>query len=314
MNDHVRNVEVGLRDGLQGHATLKRWLLANTAANLPELISFRTWAIRELADSGLSTIEAGSFVHPEQVPLMQGSDIVLANLGDLKNIRLPVILPNVRGFENAMKAGAKEVAFFMSASEKYSWDNTRCSIAQSIGRFDQIVEANKAHNVPIRFYLSCIDGYHEAGDTPIEDVVRYTKYALNNGCYEVSLGSTYALANPEDISRIMEALVKGGVPIDKIAAHFHDDPEKQNGIPNVRAFLKAGGRIVDSSVSGIGGAITREDSPGNVSTQDVIHLCREMDLETDVHDFGKLARTGARIVRYINNPPEIGFKPDELVL
>lgn len=328
MTEKVTIVEVGPRDGLQAVGQLKSWLLRdfNMAAPLKEwpddfdgrlsaYVDFRVELIRKLAVAGLKIIEAGSFVHPRHVPLMMATDQVLAKLEDLEGIRLPVLTPNRKGYHNAWDAGAKEVAFFLSASEGYSQKNTGVNVEHSFIRFDKLVEEN-AGRLPVRGYLSCIDGYRVKGDVPLADVIKYTQNLLEGGCYEVSLGSTFGYAEPGDIRRMMEAFARAGVPPSTLAAHFHDNRDG-GGLENIKAFLKAGGRVVDSAISyrggevhyRLGGAVTQDNSPGNSSTQEVVELCHDMGFETDVDDIAALDEVGRYVYSFIERPPALQREP-----
>jgi len=154
ISDFVTIVEVGPRDGLQNEKTT---LPAATKIEL----------IERLANCGAPVIETGSFVSPKWVPQMADTEAVVSGLTTLPGTRYPVLVPNLTGFERALKAGASEIAVFAAASESFSQRNTNCSIAESITRLEPVMQQAKAAGIPVRGYVSCVlgcpyEGYIEA--------------------------------------------------------------------------------------------------------------------------------------------------------
>jgi hydroxymethylglutaryl-CoA lyase len=204
----VRIVEVGPRDGLQNEAV---------SLSPPTRIGF----VERLIAAGLTTIEVGSFVSPRWVPQMEGTDIVLRGLGSRQGVDLPVLVPNVKGLDAALEAGAREIAIFASASEPFSQKNINCSIAQSIDRFRPVAERAIADGVRIRGYVSCVLGCPYQGSVPVADVVSVVAALRQLGCYEVSLGDTTGVGTPSQARDLVRA-VRGAMPVEEVAAHFHD--------------------------------------------------------------------------------------------
>ncbi|HCK77085.1 MAG TPA: hydroxymethylglutaryl-CoA lyase, partial [Gammaproteobacteria bacterium] len=182
--DRIRIVEVGPRDGLQNEVQ-------------PLSPQERVDLIRQLADAGLKDIEAGSFVSPRWVPQMAGSDEVLISLSGRVDLRLPVLVPNKKGYENARAAGAREIAIFGAASETFSQRNINCSIDESLVRFAEVCALAKDDGVVIRGYISCVLGCPYEGKVEIAQVAGLAAKLIAMGCSEISLGDTIGVGTPD---------------------------------------------------------------------------------------------------------------------
>ena len=233
----VRIVDVGPRDGLQNE---KKLVSTDTKVEL----------IARLGAAGLKAIEATSFVSPKWVPQMGDNSEVMARIVRLPGVDYPVLTPNLKGFEAALAAGAKEVAVFGAASESFSQKNINCSIAESLDRFVPVVEAAKAAGIRVRGYVSCVLGCPYEGEIAPEAVasVAATLYAM--GCYEVSLGDTIGVGTPGKTRRMLDTVARQ-VPMDKLAGHYHDTYGQ--ALANIYASLQAGVATFDSSIAGLGG-------------------------------------------------------------
>lgn len=271
MPDTVRIVEVGPRDGLQ-----------NETVSLPPAV--RIAFVERLIAAGLTTIEVGSFVSPRWVPQMADTDIVLAGLGDHRGVDFPVLVPNEKGLDAALKAGALEVAVFASASEPFSQKNINCSITQSIDRFRPVAERAMADGVKVRGYVSCALGCPYQGKVPTADVVSIVTALSRLGCYEVSLGDTIGVGTPSQARDLVRA-VRDAVPIERIAAHFHDTYGQ--ALVNLYAVLDEGVRVVDASAGGLGGCPYAKGASGNVATEALVYMLDGMGMSTGV-DLEKL--------------------------
>ncbi len=146
--------------------------------------------IEALAEAGLPVVEAGSFVSPKWVPQMAGSDEVLRSVHRRPGVRYPVLVPNLKGLEAALAAGAEEIAVFGAASESFSQKNINCSIAESLERFRPVVQEALARNVRVRGYVSCVVGCPYEGEIAPAAVARVARELHAMGCFEVSLGDT----------------------------------------------------------------------------------------------------------------------------
>ena len=204
----VEIVEVGPRDGLQNE---KQVVATATKIEL----------IERLADAGLRVIEATSFVSPKWVPQMGDNTAVMQGIKRHPAAVYPVLTPNLQGFDAALQAGATEVAIFGAASESFSKKNINCSIAESLKRFEPILSAASALEVPVRGYVSCVVGCPYEGAVDPRQAASVAKSLFDMGCYEVSLGDTIGVGNPASIQRLIEACARA-VPIEKLAGHYHD--------------------------------------------------------------------------------------------
>jgi hydroxymethylglutaryl-CoA lyase len=274
----VRIVEVGPRDGLQNE---KQTLPAQTK------IEF----IRRLAETGLNTIEATAFVSPKWVPQMADHAEVLRALPQGRGITYPVLVPNLRGFEAALAAGATEVAVFAAASEIFSQKNINCGIAESLERFVPIFAAASSAGIRVRGYVSCALGCPYEGEVPPMKVADVAAALLDRGCYEISLGDTIGVGTPNRITALIAA-VSARVPVEKLAGHFHDTYGQ--ALANTLAALQHGVTTVDAYAPG---------AAGNVATEDLLYMLNGMGIETGV-DLDRLISAGAFICQQLNRPTQ----------
>ncbi|GLR05838.1 hydroxymethylglutaryl-CoA lyase [Vibrio hyugaensis] len=281
----VNIVEVGARDGLQNESPV------STQAKI-RLIDL-------LSDTGLNHIEAGSFVSPKWVPQMADSLDVMNKITRRHNVIYSALTPNVQGFEKALEAGATQVAIFTSSSEGFCQHNINCSIADSLTRFEPVMELAAKHNIPVRGYLSCVADCPYDGPTKPEQVARVANLLMELGCYEVSLGDTIGTGTPIRIAKMLEA-VQVKVPTHKLAVHFHDTWGQ--ALANIYQALTMGINTIDSSVAGLGGCPYAHGASGNVATEDVLYLCQGLGIETGV-DLELLAKAGWMISEELNRQP-----------
>lgn len=268
---HVKLVEVGPRDGLQ---------------NEPALIETRAKVelINRLSHTGLRTIEATSFVSPKWVPQLADAEKVLTQITRKEGVVYPVLVPNMSGLERALGVGAEEIAVFTAVSETFSQKNTNCSIAESIERFKPVIARAHAESLRVRAYISCVLGCPYEGAVDPARVAKLAHQLYELGCYEISLGDTIGVGTPRQAAA-MVASVAAFVPIEHLAAHFHDT--RGQALANILACLPLGVSVIDASVSGLGGCPYANGATGNVATEDVVYMLQGMDIETGV-DLDKL--------------------------
>jgi hydroxymethylglutaryl-CoA lyase len=278
----VKIVEVGPRDGLQNEPRF-----VPTATKL-ELID-------RLGACGLGAIEATAFVSPKWVPQMADSAEVMRSLRRRPGVSYPVLVPNMKGFEAALAAGAQEIAVFGAASEAFSQKNINCSIAESLDRFRPVAAAAQAASVKVRGYVSCVLGCPYQGPVAPAAVAEVAAALHEMGCYEVSLGDTIGIGTPDATRAMIEAVARR-VPIDKLAGHFHDTYGM--AVANICAALEMGVAVFDASVAGLGGCPYAAGASGNVATEDVVYLLNRLGIETGI-DLVALAETGAWISRHL---------------
>jgi isopropylmalate/homocitrate/citramalate synthase len=262
----VRIVEVGPRDGLQ-----------NEPGSVPAAVKIEL--IHRLADAGLPAIEATAFVSPKWVPQMADSAAVMAGIRRKPGVDYPVLVPNLKGFEAALAAGAGEVAVFGAASEAFSRKNINCSIAESLARFEPVAQAAKQHGLRLRGYISCVAGCPYQGAVEPAAVTEVAAQLYRMGCYEISLGDTIGVGTPGKIQAMIKA-VATAVPMEKLAVHFHDTYGQ--ALANLYAALELGVATMDSSVAGLGGCPYAKGASGNVATEDVVYMLDGLGIHTGV--------------------------------
>ena len=286
MKEFIKVVEVGPRDGLQNEKQLV------PAATKIELI-------QRLADAGLPVVEATSFVSPKWVPQMADADEVLAGVKRKAGVSYPVLVPNVQGLERALAAGVEEIAVFTAASSAFTQKNINATVEESLARLAPVIEQALAKNVKVRAYVSTALGCPYQGDVPVSEVVRVTKTLVDQGVYEISLGDTIGVGTPKKAREMLRACADA-VGMDKLAAHFHDT--RGQALANVLACLEEGVRVIDASVSGLGGCPYANGASGNLATEDLIYMLHGMGFETGVN-LDALLDTAIWISSQINRPP-----------
>jgi hydroxymethylglutaryl-CoA lyase len=275
-DNHVRIVEVGPRDGLQNEKTL-----------LPADVKIAL--IDRLSSTGLTTVEATSFVSPKWVPQLADAAEVFKGIRKVPGVSYPVLVPNEQGYRRAREVGATEVAVFTAASEAFNRKNINASIDESIERFRPVLELAKADGVKVRGYVSTVLGCPYQGEVPVADVVRVAARLHALGCHEISLGDTIGVGTPAKARAMLKA-VAAEVPMSALAVHFHDTYGQ--ALANILACLEEGVRVVDSAVSGTGGCPYAKGATGNVASEDVVYMLHGMGMSTGV-DLDLLVATGA---------------------
>jgi hydroxymethylglutaryl-CoA lyase len=282
----VRMVEVGPRDGLQNEAQIL------SAAVKIALID-------KLAATGLPVVEATSFVSAKWVPQMADGAEVMAGIARRPGTSYPVLVPNLRGFEAAMAAGAQEVAVFAAASESFSQRNINCSIAESLARFAPVMSAARAAGVKVRGYVSCVLGCPYEGPVAAAKVAEVAHRLAEMGCYEISLGDTIGVGTPGKAAAMIETVARV-LPVARLAVHFHDTYGQ--ALANILAALECGVAVVDSSVAGLGGCPYAPGAGGNVASEDVLYMLDGLDIETGV-DLEALIAAGQFISERLGRAP-----------
>jgi len=284
--EQVKIVEVGPRDGLQ-----------NESVTVPAEV--KVALVEKLADAGLSVIEAGAFVSPKWVPQMATSGEVFKQIEKLAGVSYPMLVPNLKGLELAHAVGVQEIALFAAATETFSQKNTNCSIAESIDRFDAVIERAQDFGIKVRGYVSCVLGCPYEGEVSADTVLMITQKLFDKGCYEVSLGDTIGVGTAGQAQALVELLARQ-VPVQQLAAHFHDTYGQ--ALANIHAVMQCGISVIDSSVAGLGGCPYAKGATGNVATEDVIYMLHGMGIETGV-DMDGLLDAGRFISEFLGREP-----------
>ena len=276
MTERVTLFEMAPRDGLQNEATLI------ATADKIELVD-------RLSRCGFSKIEVTSFVSPRWVPQLADAAEVMEGITRSAAVTYAALTPNMQGYERAMAARADEIAVFGAASEGFSQNNINCSIAESLKRFNPVVDAASAAGVPVRGYVSCVTHCPYDGPTPPESVARVAAALMDMGCYQISLGDTLGAATPETIATMLDAVL-AVVPARNLAGHFHDTGGR--ALDNIAVSLGRGLRVFDSAIAGLGGCPYAPGAKGNVSTEAVATMLHENGFETGL-DPERLAQASA---------------------
>ncbi len=276
--DSVKIVEVGPRDGLQNEARAVS-------------VEARVALIDALSGTGLSAIEAGSFVSPKWVPRMAGSAEVLAGIKRAPGVRYSVLVPNMQGMVAAEASEVDEVAIFAAASETFSQKNINCSIAESLERFVPVAERARERGLRLRGYVSCVLGCPYEGAVSMDAVAHVASALRDMGCAEVSLGDTIGVGTPLAARRMVERVAQD-VPMAELAVHFHDTYGQ--ALANILACLEVGVGVIDAAVAGLGGCPYARGATGNVATEDVVYMLDGMGVRTGV-SLDRLVAAGALI-------------------
>ncbi|WP_329299820.1 hydroxymethylglutaryl-CoA lyase [Streptomyces sp. NBC_00659] len=281
----VRIYEVGARDGLQ-----------NEKATVPTEV--KAEFIRRLADSGLTTIEATSFVHPRWVPQLADAEQLFPQVADLP-VALPVLVPNERGLERALALGARHVAVFASATESFAKANLNRTVDESLAMFEPVVSRAKDAGRAVRGYVSMCFGDPWEGPVPVHQVVRVCKALRDMGCDELSLGDTIGVATPGHVQALLAELNEEGVPTSALGVHFHDTYGQ--ALSNTLAALQHGVATVDASAGGLGGCPYAKSATGNLATEDLVWMLQGLGIDTGV-DLGRLTATSVWMAGQLGRP------------
>lgn len=262
----IKIYEVGPRDGLQNE---KQIVPTDVKVGL----------IDRLSKTGLTAIEATSFVSPKWVPQMGDATDVMAKIAREDGISYPVLVPNEKGMEAAIAAGVSEIAVFAAASEMFSQKNINCSIEESIERFRPVMKMAEDANIAVRGYVSCVAGCPYQGDVRSERVAEVAAELYEMGCYEISLGDTIGVGTPPIISKVIYDTLEL-VPVTALALHCHDTYGL--ALANIYQGLMMGVSVIDSAVAGLGGCPYAKGASGNVATEDVLNFMDRLGIETGV--------------------------------
>ncbi|MEW2245837.1 hydroxymethylglutaryl-CoA lyase [Streptomyces sp. NPDC006975] len=281
----VRIHEVGARDGLQNEKTA-----------VPTEV--KAEFVRRLADAGLTTIEATSFVHPKWVPQLADAEQLFPQVAGLP-VDLTVLVPNQRGLERALALGARRVAVFASATESFAKANLNRTLDESLAVFAPVVRHAKDEDLHVRGYVSMCFGDPWEGPVPLDQVARVCTALLEMGCDELSLGDTIGVATPGHVRALLSLLNERGVPTGVIGVHFHDTYGQ--ALANTHAALEHGVTTIDASAGGLGGCPYAKSATGNLATEDLVWMLHGLGIDTGV-DLGRLVATSAWMAEQLGRP------------
>ena len=258
--------EVGLRDGLQNEKTI---LSTDEKVEL----------LKGLIDAGYKVIEVGSFMHPKAVPQMADTDEVYKRVGNVEGVELRALIPNLRGVQRAIDCGCKKVKLNVSASRMHNLKNLNMTPEESVAGFAGCVEAASASGIEISGSISMPFASPWEGRTPVEDVDAIIEAYLKVGITEISLSDASGMAVPNQVNELCQH-VREKYPQAAWWLHFHNT--RGMAMANIIAAMEAGMTQFDSSFGGLGGCPFVPGAAGNISSEDVIHMCDEMGVETGV--------------------------------
>jgi len=247
--------------------------------------------IEALAATGLQVVEATSFVSPRAIPQLADADEVFPRIRRLPGVRYPVLVPNLRGLERAAAAGVDAVAVFTAASEAFTQHNIGMSIDGSLAAFAPVLARAAGAGWWRRGYVSTAFGCPYSGDVVTEAVVDVSVALMDLGCDEISIGDTIGVAHPDDVRRVVGALL-ARIPAERLALHLHDTYGR--ALENVEAGLELGIRIFDASAGGTGGCPYAPGAPGNLATESLVGLLDRLGYEHGVDAEG-VVRAAAEV-------------------
>lgn len=282
--DHVTIVDVSPRDGLQ-----------NESMTVPT--SVKQALINDLIAAGVKKLEATSFVSPKWVPQMGDNNELMTVLADNRrdDVIYSVLVPNMRGFDNAIVHRPDEIVIFGSASEIFSQKNINCSIDESIERFAPVAAAAKAQGIKVRGVISCTVGCPYEGEIAPSQVAYVTKRLVEIGAEQIGIADTIGVGTPLKVQRALQAALEYA-DIGMLSGHFHDTYGQ--AVSNTLAALQMGVNEFDTSVAGLGGCPYAKGATGNVATEDVVYMLHGMGIQTGI-DLDKLVVAGERISEFL---------------
>lgn len=286
--------EVGPRDGLQSISRLM-----STADKC-------AW-IDALYAAGLREIEVGSFVSPHRLPQMADTAAVVRHALRWPGLTVMALVPNLKGAQVALAAGAHKLTIPVSASEAHSQANVGKTCAAMVAEVRHIVAFANEHapHVAIEAGLSTAFGCTLQGAVVEADVLRLATQLVAAGVNEVGLSDTTGMANPAQVRRLFQHL-KAEIGAHAGAAHLHNT--RGLGLANCLAALDAGVTTFDSSQGGLGGCPYAPGASGNVVTEDLVFMFESMGLSTGV-DWHQLLHARACLQAGLPDEPLYGMTP-----
>ncbi len=286
----VEIFEVGVRDGLQNEARSVR-------------LDDKVRLSQGLVDAGVRRLELGAFVRPDLVPQMADTDRVYAAIRDgglrLGKAKAFALVPNLKGMERAIAAGAKGIAVFTAATESFAKQNIGMSIDESFAVFAEVVAEAKRAKIEVRGYVSTAFGCPFEGKVAPKKAIRIIERLARLGIPEVSVGDTIGVATPKGVNEVLGALVKGIGRKTRLAGHFHDT--RGTALANALAAIELGVEILDASAGGLGGCPFAPGATGNLATEDLVYMLEGMGIRTGI-DLERLAATSLSFCRTLGRP------------
>lgn len=259
--------EVAPRDGFQAEP---KWIPTEQKVRI----------VRELAKTGIQSIEITSFVHPRAIPQLKDAEEVVRQVQDLEGIKLRALVPNIRGAQRAMDAGIKKLKLMLSATDSHSLSNANCPTDEAQEGFKPIIELAESRGVKVGGSISVAFGCSYEGQVPLERMVTIVERYQAMGIDEVSLADSTGMANPKQVYSMLGHLKKL-FPKVMFTMHLHNT--RGMALSNAVAALQQGIIHFDSSIAGLGGCPYAPGASGNIATEDLVHALAEMGIETGIH-------------------------------
>jgi len=285
MPTKVKIVDLTARDGLEG---LKRVIP----------VDFRVELINRLSDAGFPAIEVGEFVSPKVIPAMQYTDQVNQQITQKPGVEYSALVPNMRGFQDALAAGVQYITIFASATEAFSHANINCSIKQSFERFAPVMASAKEHGMKVRGALSCVVGCPFEGDVDPKKVAQLAARLYRTGCYEIALGDSIGVGTPKSITALIQACIEAGVPASALTAHFHNTCGM--ALANCYAAMEVGVSVLESACGGLGGCPNAPGATGNLASEELLYMLHGLGVETGVN-LEKAVAIGQWVTKSLNH-------------
>ncbi|SHK58598.1 hydroxymethylglutaryl-CoA lyase [Pseudonocardia thermophila] len=284
--ERVTIYEVGPRDGLQNEKTI-----------VP--VSVKAEFLSRLADAGLTTLEATSFVHPKWVPQLADAEELISVLERRDGVDYPVLVPNERGLDRAVAAGLTHVAVFASATETFAERNLNRTLDTQFEMFAPVLERAREAGLTVRGYVSMCWGDPWEGAVAPAQVASVAARLLEGGCAQISLGDTIGTGTPGHVDAVLDACIAAGIGVDKLAVHFHDTYGQ--ALANTLAALRRGVTTVDASAGGLGGCPYAESATGNLATEDLVWMLDGLGIQHGV-DLDRLVATSTWMAEQLGRP------------
>ncbi len=275
--------EVGPRDGLQNESTVLS-------------VERKVGMIEGLVDAGIRRIEVTSFVNPRWIPALADHMEVAAKIRRKPEVDYSALVPNMRGLDSATRAGMKEIAVFMAASQTHNRKNINKSTEDALKTYGEVIKEAQSRGMKVRGYVSCVYGCPYEGSVPAQQVIDVSAALLDMGVFEISLGDTIGVGTPRQVEHVFRALLGAGLTMDQLAVHFHDT--RGTALANITVALQFGVRTIDSAIGGLGGCPYAPGASGNVATEDVVYMLSGMGVSTGV-DIDKLVGISTQLSSYL---------------
>lgn len=270
MAERVIVHEVGLRDGLQ---------------NQPRIVPVegKLELLDALISAGVRSVEATSFVSPKAVPQMADAAEICARMPKLADMNYEVLVPNEKGYERAVAAGARIVALVLAATDTFNRRNINMSLDQAISVCLAVIARAQADGVKPRVYIAVAPACPYEGKTPDDVVFTLAARLFDAGAAEIAVADSIGAGNPAQIAHLFETLARRHGP-ERLAAHFHDT--RGMALTHTWVALQCGIRKFDSSIGGLGGCPFAPGATGNLATEDLVFMLNEAGFETGIDMMG----------------------------